>query len=210
MMSGDDAGVPFEERHLELVGPLSVLPGVRALSVEVHRVTVTGASGAHMSVGPASRIAHNACMDRRDGDPLWTMSLPRPGVVPEGEHRQWQVDLRTEKLHQVVRAWAPCTSETDALLRLGEKCTGQLWSGRTVAQELFYRRGRPTHGRLNTNLLPNRLDGRFEIAGVTEPYPGAWPAVAIALALPDRPVGAPDFTALWPYLADAAADPLAR
>lgn len=50
---------------------------------------------------------------------------------------------------------------------------------------------------LSTPSLRSRWTGRFRIAGVTEPYPGAWPARAIGHVISNG-----DYTALWPYLAD--------
>lgn len=56
----------------------------------------------------------------------------------------------------------------------------------TLAQELWA---------TSAGLVPARADGRFEVAGFTEPYPGFWPGEAVERALVSA-----DVSRLWPYL----------
>jgi len=190
------------DAHLhELAGQLGRLAGVRAANVLIMEptVVVTGSSGAHMALRAASPVAQRVRSWGPEDGPLWTLALPRHDAEWTELAGRWQIDLPTESVHRAVKAWAPCTRDTDALSRLGS-ALDRLHVGATEAQHLFSRHKTSGYGALLSASYPDRPDGRFTASGCVEPYPGAWPDDAIFAAFPHRPGVKPDFTALWPYM----------
>lgn len=124
-------------------------------------------------------------------------------MPPESTEQVWLVDaypftnpgfsLPFDTVAAVLRIWAvPGPWTPQRALAMGAELAGIVLSeDYTLAQALFSRDSYQ-HGLA----VPQLPDGRFEFAGVTESYPGAWPETAVVRAQVHG-----DLTSLWPYLA---------
>lgn len=185
-------------------------PRLRALMIEQQRVLsqLTGVTvtSAPWPWSPTTLVVQRSGPGhRQDTDPAlsvtwfssdaqsdWVVSVVLPPGLCDTEERPWagrrgSVLMPYPAMVRALMVWAAArpspreglTALTGYLARLR---TGTRHN--TLAQELWA-----------TSTVPMRPDGRFEVAGFTEPYPGAWPGDAV-----DRAYGWEDLTALWPYL----------
>lgn len=100
----------------------------------------------------------------------------------------------------LLQTWAtPARSHAHHARRLGTFLSEMpaCLPGITQAQETYARARAAGSG----FVPPDRLDGRFTVAGITEPYPGCWPDAAVVDAWGG------DLSTLWPYLDGADDEP---
>jgi len=123
--------------------------------------------------------------------PEWQVVVVRDGE-PEPQRYRTALTLFHHHVCRLIFDWSRAgTTTADELRALGTALARYRTPDKlhTLAQELWTS---------PSQWSPTRADGRFDVAGIAEPYPGAWPARAIEAA------GHGDYTTLWPYLAEAA------
>lgn len=151
---------------------------------------------------PAADVAHHpgdislwVSVDGRRGD-LLLFAFPQSGwsvvFVTPTEYPTTGIYPDDSLLVTVVRTWCTPGLTTVQAWRAIGTCLNRIAdkSGATLAHQVF-RRGLPER---DTEDVSD--DGRYTLAGFTEPYPGSWPSEAITAAQ------AGDLSALWPCLGE--------